>query len=830
MVAGYVNFQGPTATTMGWDVYVARFSPEGAPLWQRFYGRPKDNPANDEEHFTDEYPQQVYANHDGSITVTGTVWYSHKGDCVYHGYSSGMVLVVDGDGNRLDDFVVVGGNTASDIRVHQTSDGGFLTTQVQSFDPHTLSIQKYTPDGEQDWSRAYLPDTGLTCSGPDRLDEAVMAEVDDGYVFASTTACLKPTEDTPAGSGEQLLFLLKTDPHGLPLWERTYEVYAPAQSNSSPWPRAISVAGDGGFLISIVSSFSPVWNVVLKTDAEGLRDWAAIYGDQRTIRTVLTGHDGGVVLTGDGYDVILANLGAGGFLDNPCKSLPVTTQNVRRHEVGPTTVMAGFGPSGCNDFLNPLQGSNANALEGGAYRQVNACVPSPEYSPASPWTFADTRVGSTSSPLTVTLSNFNGLSPLHLGTLTLGNATDFGLQGDTCSGSVLYPANFGTPTSCTFQAVFHPASKGLKETQASVPSADLPAPGSFALQGTGTLPTYTLTTQVSPAGAGTVSLSPPGGSYEEGTVVRLTATPAAGYRFSHWEGNISTGLNPVDFPVNFNAQATAVFVRRHTLTTASDPAEGGDITLEPAGGTYDAGTGVTLTAVPRAGYRFDVWSGSVAGSVNPTALTMDGDKSVTARFAPIPVALTAPNGGEVWPSGGSRTITWTAPENAVAFDLTFTADGGTTWKSITAGIAGTSHVWTLPVVMANKANCLVKVVGKDAGGMELGEDLSDAPFTIQVVKILKPAGGEKLSDGSSFTINWQVFKTAQTVRKAALSYSTDGGKKWKTLASVAGGKRSYAWRIPTGLSTRKGKVRVQLKSATGKLLGTAVSQGFFSIR
>jgi len=52
----------------------------------------------------------------------------------------------------------------------------------------------------------------------------------------------------------------------------------------------------------------------------------------------------------------------------------------------------------------------------------------------------------------------------------------------------------------------------------------------------------------------------------------------------------------------------------------------------PIGKTYDPGTVVTLTAVPDTGYVFVEWSGDLSGTVNPTTITMDANKAVTATF------------------------------------------------------------------------------------------------------------------------------------------------------------------------------------------------------
>lgn len=69
----------------------------------------------------------------------------------------------------------------------------------------------------------------------------------------------------------------------------------------------------------------------------------------------------------------------------------------------------------------------------------------------------------------------------------------------------------------------------------------------------------------------------------------------------------------------------------YRLTTSVSPEGSGSI--EPDGGKYEEGTEVTLTATPNPGYEFASWSGDASGSENPTTITMDSDKSVTANFS-----------------------------------------------------------------------------------------------------------------------------------------------------------------------------------------------------
>jgi endonuclease/exonuclease/phosphatase family metal-dependent hydrolase len=68
---------------------------------------------------------------------------------------------------------------------------------------------------------------------------------------------------------------------------------------------------------------------------------------------------------------------------------------------------------------------------------------------------------------------------------------------------------------------------------------------------------YTLTTYISPSGAG--SVSPEGGQYESGVQITLSATPASSYTFDYWDGAASGSSNTVNITMNSNKTVTAHF-------------------------------------------------------------------------------------------------------------------------------------------------------------------------------------------------------------------------------------------------------------------------------
>jgi len=75
-----------------------------------------------------------------------------------------------------------------------------------------------------------------------------------------------------------------------------------------------------------------------------------------------------------------------------------------------------------------------------------------------------------------------------------------------------------------------------------------------------TAPTPTYQVEVAVAGQGTVILEPPGGTYEEGTVVTITAAPAEGYVFQGWSGDASGEEPTVTWAVYGDKTVTATFI------------------------------------------------------------------------------------------------------------------------------------------------------------------------------------------------------------------------------------------------------------------------------
>jgi hypothetical protein len=88
----------------------------------------------------------------------------------------------------------------------------------------------------------------------------------------------------------------------------------------------------------------------------------------------------------------------------------------------------------------------------------------------------------------------------------------------------------------------------------------------------------------------------------------------------------------IDEANNTKAYEVRIVTPEYTLTTAANPSTGGSVT---GAGTFGSGTQVTLSNFSNSGWFFTSWSGDCFGS-SSCAVTMDGDKHVTANLANCP--------------------------------------------------------------------------------------------------------------------------------------------------------------------------------------------------
>jgi uncharacterized repeat protein (TIGR02543 family) len=157
-----------------------------------------------------------------------------------------------------------------------------------------------------------------------------------------------------------------------------------------------------------------------------------------------------------------------------------------------------------------------------------------------------------------------------------------------------------------------------------------------------------------------------------GKVVSLAATPATGYRFVNWTGDVgriadvNAAITTITMIMEGYYSITANFVAVYYDLTVSSAA-GGSVTT-PGEGTFtrEAGTVVSLVATPAIGYRFVNWTAPAGSFANAntaqTTFTMPAqDVTVTANFEVIPpvqctLTISSTAGGSVITPGEGTFI------------------------------------------------------------------------------------------------------------------------------------------------------------------------------
>jgi uncharacterized repeat protein (TIGR02543 family) len=161
------------------------------------------------------------------------------------------------------------------------------------------------------------------------------------------------------------------------------------------------------------------------------------------------------------------------------------------------------------------------------------------------------------------------------------------------------------------------------------------------------IPTYTLSTTISPSEGGKIIVSPQSPNYKEGDVVTLTPEPNEHWVFKQWEGDGSGSSTPLQITMNTNKSVVGLFVKRDyplTLTITGEGTVEEKIVPNPGGREYPHGTTVELTPKPKEGWVFETWGGDLTGTETPKNITVDKEKKVTVKFKEIPKFFLHQNG------------------------------------------------------------------------------------------------------------------------------------------------------------------------------------------
>jgi hypothetical protein len=384
-------------------------------------------------------------------------------------------------------------------------------------------------------------------------------------------------------------------------------------------------------------------------------------------------------------------------------------------------------------------------------------------------------------------------------------------------------------------------------------------PGTWWIYGvvrdaTGTSVSYGLGSVTIDSQAPTTTLSPAPGTYTGAVSVTMTAidsrdpNPTIYYtddgtaptvQSTKYTGPITLSQTTVlryfatdNAGAQESAKGPALYTVQQAFTITAGAGPGG--TVAPSGTVIvQPHVDSVFTITPNANHR--IVALTVDGqSVNPPTDTytfrdVSANHTIQATFAPFTaVTVVNPNGGEVLATGSTYTVRYGGPSAAVKYRLEYSTDNGSSYTTFATGAAGYAFTGKVPRITANSTKCRVRATGLTAGGKSVGSDVSDNNFTVEVVRLIGPHGGETIRRGTATPITWTTNETAATVTRVNLAYSTNGGGSWTTITNLAANPGSYTWTVPATINSAACRVRVQLFNGKAGL-GSDTSDGTFII-
>lgn len=299
------------------------------------------------------------------------------------------------------------------------------------------------------------------------------------------------------------------------------------------------------------------------------------------------------------------------------------------------------------------------------------------------------------------------------------------------------------------------------------------------------------------------------------------AAPTAGGFLNLASGSDLINAGTTSSGITFNGSAPDIGAiesgstgtSNYSLSVSTTPSGGGSVTLSPAGGTYAAGTVVTLTATPASGYTFSGWSGAASGTSTSTSVTVNSNLSVTATFTASTttptINLTASAGNAVvnlaW-SVSNGTLTG----QEVYRDTDSDPTGRVRIAVVAAGVTSYSDNG-----VTNGTTYYYWIKGTDSNGSYNSNTASATPqgssgsTTLRIEEATTTTSGYCGADGS----RQNSYAGADNGYYINISNSTGKGINWR-VNTPAAGSYTLRWRYANAGSSVSTSAAVKVNGVT----------------
>lgn len=176
----------------------------------------------------------------------------------------------------------------------------------------------------------------------------------------------------------------------------------------------------------------------------------------------------------------------------------------------------------------------------------------------------------------------------------------------------------------------------------------------------------------------------------------------------------------------------------------------------------------------------------------------------TADFNIAGVRIAYPNGGEIWPLGGTDAIRWEHRDAGSEGALYVSLNGGTTWTYLGARGMGNQSINWRPDFPTARGLARIDAVSPPVGAVDM-KDQSDAFFTVGGIVVTAPTNSQLITIGDLASVSWTSAGAAASGGDgfARLYYLTGGQSN--LIATVANnenppGANGYQWNVPAALT------------------------------
>jgi len=259
------------------------------------------------------------------------------------------------------------------------------------------------------------------------------------------------------------------------------------------------------------------------------------------------------------------------------------------------------------------------------------------------------------------------------------------------------------------------------------------------------------------------------GLFAQGSSVTAVATANPGYVFFNWtDGATVASTNAsYQFAMAGNKTLIANFTANYVVTVLSNPILGGTTS---GGGSFNAGTSVTVTALPNAGFTFKNWTEGV-NIVSTTAnyqFSVAANRSLIANYTAIPYTVAVSSS----PLLGGTTTGSGVFNSGAAVTVTATANAGFTFTNWTEGVN----------IVSSSANYLFTITSSRV----LVANYTATPFTVTAIS--NPLLGGVTTGGGTF--NSGTLVTVSAVANAGFTFSN-----WTEGVNIVSTNASYQFTL-----------------------------------